>query len=257
MAKSTTTYRYSIRQIVGIVLGLLLLASTAAAESDIFFPPHSRPFHKTFPRWSAEWWQFVLSFPMPENPLLDSTGEKCAIGQHGPVWFLMGALGGSVERRCSVPARKALFFPVVNLVNVNTNTQTADALRAEIASCFDGVTTLSVEVDGTPIEGLQRHPDRFRVRSVAFDVTLPAKNLFEVFAVVLPSGIYSPAVSDGFYVMLKPLDAGDHLLRIHGESPCGSPFDVTYRLTAAPSNLDSAEAKEEAKEESHARDSTD
>src|SRR2546430_13692006 len=81
MAKSTTTYRYTMRQIVGIVWGLFLLATTAAAESDIFFPPHSRPFHKTFPRWSAEWWQFVLSFPMPENPLLDSTGEKCAIGR--------------------------------------------------------------------------------------------------------------------------------------------------------------------------------
>src|SRR5205809_829879 len=207
MVTGTTKCRQGVALIVGIVLGLLLLAEIASAESDIF-SPHSKPFHKTFSQWSAEWWQFVLSFPTSENPLLDSTGEKCAIGQHGPVWFLMGALGGSVERRCSVPARTALFFPVVNLVNVNTNTQTAEALRAEIASCFDGVTTLSVEVDGTPIEGLQRHPDRFRVRSVAFDVTLPAKNLFEVFAVVLPSGIYSPAVSDGFYIMLKPLDVG-------------------------------------------------
>src|SRR5207247_1371134 len=120
----------------------------------------------------------------------------------------------------------ALFFPVVNLVNLNTTTQTAGELRAEIASCFDGVTALSVEVDGTPVKRLQKNPDRFRVTSVAFDVTLPAANLFEVFAIVLPSGTYSPAVGDGLYVMLKPLDVGNHLLRFRGESPCGFSVEV-------------------------------
>jgi len=88
---------------------------------------------------------------------------------------------------------------------------------------------------------------------VAFDVTLPAANLFEVFAIVLPSGTYLPAVGDGFYVMLKPLDVGNHLLRFRGESPCGFSVDVTYHLTAVPVNSDSEEAKEEA----HAPDSTD
>src|SRR5437016_10782248 len=104
MVTGTTKCRQGVALIVGIVLGLLLLAEIASAESDIF-SPHSKPFHKTFPQWSAEWWQFVLSFPTSENPLLDSTGERCAIGQHGPVWFLMGTLSGSAERRCSVPAR--------------------------------------------------------------------------------------------------------------------------------------------------------
>jgi len=67
----------------------------------------------------------------------------------------MGTLHASAERRCSVPADKALFFPIVNLVNVNTSTQTVKELRAEIAPCFDGVTTLSVEVDGAPVKRLQ------------------------------------------------------------------------------------------------------
>src|SRR5205809_5255496 len=106
-----------------------------------------------------------------------------------------------------------------------------------MASCFDSVTTLSVEVDGTHVKRLQKNPDRFRVKSVAFDVTLPAGNLFEVFAIVLPSATYSPAVGDGFYVMLKPLDVGNHLLRFRGESPCFS-VDVTYHLTAVPVNPD-------------------
>ncbi len=220
MVTGTTKCRQVVAPIVGIVLGLLLLAEIASAESDIF-SPHSKPFHKTFPQWSTEWWQFVLSFPTSENPLLDSTGERCAIGQHGPVWFLMGTLSGSAERRCSVPAHTALFFPVVNLVNLNTTTQTAGELRAEIASCFDGVTALSVEVDGTPVKRLQKNPDRFRVKSVD--------------------------------VMLKPLDVGNHLLRFRGESPCGFSVDVTYHLTAVPVNSDSEEAKEEA----HAPDSTD
>ena len=244
MANGTTKYRQGFGRIVGIVLGLLLLAEIASAESRIF-PPHSRPFQRTFPQWSAQWWQFVLSFPMSDNPLLDSTGERCAIGQHGPVWFLMGTLHGSAERRCSVPADKALFFPIVNLVNVNTSTQTVNELRAEIAPCFDGVTTLSVEVDGAPVKRLQRNPEEFRVTSVAFDATLPLENLFAVFAIVLPPGTYSPAVGDGFYTMLKPLDAGNHVLRLRAESPCGVSVDVTYRLTAVPVDLVSEEANEE------------
>src|SRR5207247_10968923 len=110
MVTGTTKCRQGVPLIVGIVLGLLLLAEIASAESDIF-SPHSKPFHKTFPQWSAEWWQFVLSFPPSENPLLDSTGVRCAVRQHGPVWFLMGTPSGSAERGRAGPAPPAPFSP--------------------------------------------------------------------------------------------------------------------------------------------------
>jgi hypothetical protein len=81
----------------------------------------------------------------------------------------MGSFGGTVSRTCSLPEDAALFFPVIDPVDINTTTQTAAELRAEIAPCLDAVTSLSVELDGQPVRGLR---DRFRVRSEVFDVTI-------------------------------------------------------------------------------------
>src|SRR5947207_2234166 len=110
---------------VGIVLALVVPVNIAAAQdvsaehsdsalepTEPFFPPHSRPFDRSFPQWSAEWWQYVYSIPMPDNPVLDNTGTNCALAQHGPVWFLFGSFSPTpVLRTCSIPEDRALFFP--------------------------------------------------------------------------------------------------------------------------------------------------
>src|SRR5690349_6300689 len=93
--------------------------SSALESTKPFYPPQSRPFGKSFPEWSAEWWQFVASIPIPQNPVADDTGQNCALGQHGPVWFLFGSFGSTpVRRTCSIPEDRALFFPVINRLDV-------------------------------------------------------------------------------------------------------------------------------------------
>ena len=42
------------------------------------------------PQLTGEWWQWALSIPTSVNPLLDTTGERCMIGQRGSTWFLAG-----------------------------------------------------------------------------------------------------------------------------------------------------------------------
>jgi hypothetical protein len=102
-------------------------------------------------------------------------------------------------------------------------------LRAANAAFIDGATTVSVEVDGEPIGTLQR------VQSNVFEVALPEENIFDAPCISfggVPAGIYSPAVDDGFYVQLEPLDVGNHTLHIHAENPsAGFTLDVTYNLT--------------------------
>jgi hypothetical protein len=56
-----------------------------------------------FKELSAEWWQWTLSCPAAESPQLDSTGERCAVGERGSLWFLVGNFGGTTTRACSVP----------------------------------------------------------------------------------------------------------------------------------------------------------
>ena len=67
-----------------------------------------------YAEWTARWWQWVLSLPVENNPANDTTGKNCAINQNGPVWFLAGTVGGVVERNCTIPAEKAILFPILN-----------------------------------------------------------------------------------------------------------------------------------------------
>ena len=230
------TLTASIAVVAAVAIGLGALPPTksegAGGAAFVSVSTSSSAFGKKFRDWSAEWWQFALSLPASENPLVDATGDKCAVGQHGEVWFLVGSFIGPVTRACSIPEGKALFFPAINLVDINLTTQTADELRAEIAPCLDAVTTLTVEVDGTPVEKLAKA----RVKSSVFEVTLPPGGF-------LPAGTYSPVVDDGFYVMLKPLALGNHTVRILAASAGCSiqpPFsqDVTYNLTVVPVSLE-------------------
>src|SRR5215831_3476720 len=198
--QSTTRRFITIASIIGV--GLLLSLQVALADDQAF---------KTL---SAEWQQWALSIPTPVNPQLDTTGENCMVGQRGAVWFLAGTFGGgSATRACDVPEGKPLFFPVINSVNINapnvcgqdaTNVS-VKALRALSAGCIDGATNLSVEVDGQTLQHLQR------VKSEVFEVALPEDNVFNALCGgpgSVPAGIYSPAVDDGVYVRLEPLEVG-------------------------------------------------
>lgn len=228
----------SINAILSITLFLSLSSPTVNAD-QLFYSPDSTPFNIQFKEWSAQWWQFVLSIPDKENPLSDSTGAKCVVGQRGPVWFLVGTSGDPlpVHRFCSVPAGKALFFPILNGFNANDITQhdSIATLRESVAALPDSATNLSVTVDGHAIRHLE---DKFRIRSNVFSITLPDENIFGVPATVAcpPSGTCSPAVDDGYYVMLKPLRVGNHTVHIIGTTMTSN-VDVTYTLKVVPVDL--------------------
>lgn len=85
-----------------------------------YYPATTAVFGQSFSAWSAEWWQHALSIPTGVNPMLDTNGNRCMIGQHGPVWFLQGVFSGistpTVTRKCDIPQGKALFFPVLNTI---------------------------------------------------------------------------------------------------------------------------------------------
>jgi hypothetical protein len=151
--------------------------------------------------------------------------------------------GGETTRTCTIPEGKTLFFPVINGVNFDSPNVCGQGperipvedLRAAIASFIDGATNLSVEVDGEPIEDLRR------VQSEVFEVALPEENVFDEQCGEsggVPAGIYSPAVDDGYYVRLSPLEVGDHTLRIRSKIPSSDfTLDVKYELTVAPVSL--------------------
>ncbi len=227
-----------------------LLLAVAAIGLAVLTPTSARaPDSEDWKQLSAEWWQWALSIPAPQtiapqpagfpNPLLDTTGENCMVGQRGSVWFLAGTfypLGPSVTRTCSVPENKALFFPVYNSVWANSpnvcgqgpdNLSVKD-MRAYAAYYVDAVTDISVQLDGREIKAR-------RVKSEVFEIALPPDNLFvPPCGGDSPAGIYSPAVDDGFYAEVDPLKVGNHTLHFQAQSQGTTLQDVTYTLTVVP-----------------------
>jgi hypothetical protein len=247
MFRSKKQYWQSVIAALGLVLGLMVSATIPLTQASSnpnpgVLPPNSKPYGKSYGEWSAKWWQWVLSIPEPHNPNDDLTGANSARGQSGPVWFLAGNFGGTNTRTFTVPAGKALFFPLVNqewdnfLCSQTDTDYTIAELRAQAKPNIDLATNLACEVDGVPIKDLTNVlTTRYRVESVVFSIKLPANS---VWLVLFPSfcpdalpGTYGPAIDDGIYLMLAPLPVGQHTIHFHSEIPSfGFVLDVTDHI---------------------------
>ena len=102
---------------------------------------------------------------------MDRTGERCAIGQSGPVW-----LSGVDRRRGHAevhhPGRDGPALPIINFVDVNVTNQTAEELRAEVAPFMDGATNLAVPSTASHWGSSRRTPITSGSFSAVFSVTL-------------------------------------------------------------------------------------
>jgi hypothetical protein len=219
-------YALGVFKKVGVGLGLIMFLAAAFAQ-----PASSET--ETLSERTAEWWQWALSIPTAVNPLINDSGANCMVGQRGSVWFLAGLFNGAsppAVRTCSVPDTATLFFPVINSIYVDTPNACGQVaalsvkeMRAQAAPFVDGASKLSVTVDSQPVAAK-------RVQSIVFDVALPGDNLFNAPCLAAPR-IYPRSVDDGFYVLLHPLNVGNHTLHIHAENTSQNfVLDVTYYL---------------------------
>src|SRR5437899_92484 len=75
-------------------------------------PPEANYAGRSAGEWTAAWWQWALGIPEAQNPVEDTTGEFCAVGQSGPVWFMGSSFTNCIARQCIRDADKSLFLPV-------------------------------------------------------------------------------------------------------------------------------------------------
>lgn len=215
---------------VALNLGLVLLTS---ARDPVVVPIDEEAVGHDYGEWTAQWWQWVGGIEAATNPLADATGEHCDLDQAGPVWFLAGGLGGSVERECSIAPGRHLFFPLLNGIAFNNagETSTVDELRAGLGGLIDAECGLELTLDG---EVLEDDLTVFRATSPEFAIEVPEDDIFGFNGDTL-----DPGVSDGYWIMLTPLPRGEHEL-VFGGAVCdaaGVPIfevDVTYDLYVGP-----------------------
>jgi hypothetical protein len=227
--------------IVGIVAGLMTPVYPAMADHEdrgVVVPPEEDPYSEL----SALWWEWALSIPAnfhdsspvinpddfnplfaPDDPQGKTTGN-CELGQHGDVWFLAASsnppIGGT--RSCTVPAGRQIFFPVINAEC--SKAEKNGTVFAEFSTCAKGlmdkvtIASLQAAIDGMSITNLQT----FRFQSPLFMFVTPKDNPLNALdgfpTPPIPSGP-SPSVSDGFWLLFKPLSVGQHVITYHAKAP--------------------------------------
>lgn len=228
------------KQNIGFIAASLFVLVLASSSVTVFvqadninpgvFAVDSKPYGRTYAEWTANWTKWLISIRQPANPITDSTGKYCAQSQSGPVWFLPGTTGGAAERTCTIPAGRAILFPVLNsecdyasFPNVNSEPQLISCAQADINRGINQQAT----IDGISL----KHLEKYRITSTLFNFTYPPNNIFG--APVGPT----QGITDGYWVFLQPLSPGKHELHFGGTTP-GNPttgtanfsVDVTYHL---------------------------
>jgi hypothetical protein len=204
----------------------------ADSKNEGVFAIDSKPYGVSYEDWTIKFWQWLLSMPVDVNPTTDTTGERCAQEQEdSPVFFLVGAGGGVVERTCTVPAGKAILVPVGSVeCSFAELGEFGGKTEEELHTCAEEDQSsnplLFLSVDGREFKELES----YRIHSRAFDVNFPPNALFA--AEPGPSR----AVSDGYWIILEPLPVGEH--EIHFKNSLTNPKtgalffsdDVKYHL---------------------------
>jgi len=206
----------------------------AVANAATVVPAGSTVAGKTVGEWTADWWNWTGAGPA--NVFTDADGSVATQNQSGPVFFVAGTQGGAaVSRSFEVPSGKFILLPLLNIIVANGPDPGFTDTASEASAWADAqaTATLFASVDGTDLPDLSTHREKS-----------PANFTYTVAAGTggFPAGTYTDANSDGFWLMLEPLAAGEHTIHFGGTAnafPADNPLiqsftvDVTDRVTVA------------------------
>jgi hypothetical protein len=201
------------------------------------YQPDEKPLGRSYGDWGQRWWQWVTSMPRDRNPLARQDLPLDGSLWPGSVMMLIGDAWagpnpkGPCERTVSAPPDKAILVPIAACaVYFTTGNPTGldSELHNESLGVMDRVENLSMTVDDRQIPNLSR----FRVQSDPFLVRKTNKGR-PVFPHLI---VERRMVSDGFFVMLKPLPPGEHVIHVQArdreaDKPGTGVIDVTYKIT--------------------------
>lgn len=179
--------------------------------------------------WQIQWWQYLMSLDC------DHLGLASSLPQSFDLYFLSSP-AGNFTYDVTIPKDKMILCPLVNYINdfpcPDTSFHPApgqsleDFLQEGAEGFIDDVTDRSITLDGVvyPIDKCYR----FVTPLFYFtgDPSLPL--CFDPCV----TGTSQAAVSDGYWVVLKPLSKGKHTLNIKWKHiPFTLNSDVTYNIT--------------------------
>jgi hypothetical protein len=164
----------------------------------------------------------MLSIPKKKNPSLDRTGKCCSVNQDNQnVWYLTGTFGniGPIKRKCIIPPGKAIFFPV--LVKEDSLAEDSDLKTdADLIKRCEQATNRLIDIEASIDDIRMENIEKYRMQSNVFDLVFPKENVYNV-----KPGL-TRAVCDGYWLFIKPLQAGIHSIFFKGETSLEEPYTI-------------------------------
>lgn len=187
------------KRLLSVVVALVLSSAAWGSSQPSSVVAEKGPAGEMPAELAVKWWQWVTNSPDDTDPLADESGDYCGYGQKGDVFFLATSYSTEkVTRQCTVPAGKYLFFPVINMMMWDgPDGLSCQELQDDVKTAINTARDLEVELDGDKINGL----DKLR---------LVSKDCFSI------PGDNDHYATDGYWVLLKPLKPGQHIIHFKG-----------------------------------------
>jgi pimeloyl-ACP methyl ester carboxylesterase len=226
------------------------VATPETAEVEIL-PPDESFAGATLGEWGGRWMQWSVSLPTDVNPGSNTTGEACAYGQDGPVFFLPWAAAEatwdpSYSFDCVVPEGTAIY-----LTRWATNCSSVEAPpwfggnEEELRACLEEMAQplppdYEVSINGQAVADV----DSYRVTTPAFTINVP-EDVPDGWS-FLPPGV-ALAMLDIFGFIIAPPPPGEYLINVTSDS-VGLTYTVNVTVEApqifGPPSSDAAQATE-------------
>ena len=237
--QSARSGNFGIKSAVLLIALLGAMATSALADGNSnpgIRPPEKKSFGKTSGQWAAAWQQWAFSIPADQSPFLDETGASAGVGQSGPVWFLAGNFGGETVRNITVleTSRCSSRWSTRSSFAPNPPSQRMSPASGPSSKDSSRPLTPARSMGGVWWTWRITIPSRPSSTRPLF-----ADNLFG-----LEPGVYGPAMTIGYYLMVKPLRPGTHTIHFSGLHPNGPgeeddfSLDVTYNITVVSDDED-------------------
>ncbi len=211
-----------------------LSVDTRPNIDSLVYGATEKPFGLSYTGWIDKWFKEVpVNICNPSG----NNGTYVILDQSGLVYFLSGSNTITNDRNIEIHPGTAILFPVVDVIktypcSIDTTIgppgySMDEYLAAKAAQAMISISSLSITLDGLPYRRVYQH----RYISSSFQI-FNNHMLGDCFdACIMPDQVQN-AVSDGYWIMLKSIDAGEHTLHLHADmNGYGQVADITYHIT--------------------------
>jgi hypothetical protein len=205
-------------------------------KTNYVLNPNDTVSGETITQWTEDWWRWAWQAPASSNPASDPDGRFAHVNGNdgsGPVFFISGSpsqdAASVTERDITVPAGKAILFPLINVIDAEgpgipasipglNPIATTNLVISDFMSHVNK-DTLFANIDGVGVKNPLAYSERTGIFSLGPVQDGSVLNSFGVSA-----GTPTPTTkADGYWLMLNGLPQGDHTLAFGG-SMTGSQY---------------------------------